>query len=139
MPLPSRTETLFLGFFLWVALADFFLRPTLGVLPESLCNPGVGLGLVVPGAVLWPVLAMLGAAVSIRFWRARDLRERLAWGLILCGGLANGADRVFRGCVTDYLHLPFFPSFNGADMMLFLGALWILATALGFFSSANEV
>ncbi len=55
------------------------------------------------------------------------------WGaaLLCAGGLGNGAERLLRGCVTDYIRFPHLPGqrlrrlvWNLADFMLLLGGLF---------------
>ncbi len=59
-------------------------------------------------------------------------REVYRWGaaLLCAGGLGNVSERLFRGCVTDYIRFPKLPDrrlrrlvWNLADFMLLAGAL----------------
>lgn len=43
--------------------------------------------------------------------------------LILSGGISNLIDRVFRGCVIDYISIFSFPVFNVADMCIVIGVI----------------
>lgn len=94
-------------------------------------NPGVAFGL---GADLppWLVLGVTGAAVVGLLVAA--LRGLLAGvvpaGLIVGGGLANLADRIHGGTVTDVLDLGWFPVFNPADVFVTVGVAWLLIYAL---------
>lgn len=56
--------------------------------------------------------------------------ERLAFGLILGGAVANMIDRVVREAVVDWIDLHWgphhWPAFNIADIGITLGATWIV-------------
>jgi lipoprotein signal peptidase len=53
--------------------------------------------------------------------------------LILSGAIANGAERVFRGCITDFIKIPLinFPYFNIADVLLFVGCVIFIFNSVG--------
>lgn len=77
------------------------------------------------------LLALLALCVG-ELLRGRGLCR---WGaaMLCAGGLGNGAERLCRGCVTDYIRLPRLPGkrvrrlvWNLADFMLLLGGLlWV--------------
>ncbi len=46
--------------------------------------------------------------------------------LILSGGISNIIDRLYFGCVIDFIDLKFWPVFNFADIYITLGAILIL-------------
>ncbi len=130
-----KTATYVLGFFVLLGILDSFIRWGMVPITQTLCNPGIALGISVPISLLW-----LGTAIFLVLAFARSLswpgsasgsREQLAWRIIFIGGLVNAIDRWMHGCVSDYFHLPFFPSFNLADMMLFLGIVTLLKCTLG--------
>jgi signal peptidase II len=50
--------------------------------------------------------------------------------VILGGAISNLADRAADGLVTDYLHTGWFPTFNGADVLITVGAAALLLTAM---------
>ena len=54
----------------------------------------------------------------------------LAVAVILGGAISNLADRAADGVVTDYLHTGWFPTFNGADVFITVGAAALLLTAM---------
>lgn len=58
------------------------------------------------------------------FWKTpkEKVGERLALCLMLSGAFGNMIDRFRLGYVVDFIHLPHWPIFNIADMLLCIGA-----------------
>nr|WP_033387312.1 signal peptidase II [Sporichthya polymorpha] len=101
----------------------------LGVIQLRLTfNPGVSFGLG-DGLPSWLVLTVTGlliaalATFSWRFSRAAPMPVAVALAVVLAGAVANFLDRAADGKVTDYLHTGWFPTFNGADIYITLGAI----------------
>lgn len=83
----------------------------------------------------YALLAFTSLICLVIVWMLFQLKntERgLCWalGLVLGGGLANGADRFFNGFVTDFLDFHVlgwhWPTFNLADSAICLGVVMIL-------------
>ena len=72
----------------------------------------------------------LTVVLAFMAFRARHPVERVGFSLIVGGALGNVNDRLRQGAVTDFLDLAWrdwrFPTFNGADIAITLGALCIL-------------
>lgn len=87
-----------------------------------LCNEGFLFGFFDFGwrGLLLGGLFLLGTGWLA--WRSASPLERWGWVIIGAGGLSNLSERLFAGCVTDYIFLPFWPAFNGADACLCIGA-----------------
>lgn len=130
-----RTERFVFGFFILLALIDGIIRFKL--LERKICNDGVAFGVDLPASVLWTVIGILLLASAWSAQRETAGAARLAWLAIFIGGLVNALDRFVYGCVHDYLTLPLFPSFNLADMMLFLGVTYLLVRMTGIFSTGK--
>ena len=52
--------------------------------------------------------------------------DKIGLTLIAGGALGNLIDRLNHGCVTDFIRLGFFPVFNLADILIFIGAVMII-------------
>lgn len=115
-----------------IAVTPFF-NLTLGF------NEGASFGML--GGVMqgrpWAMIALTGAITAlIAFWalRAAGLRERAGFALIVGGSLGNIVDRIRQGAVTDFLDFYWqdwhWPTFNMADVAIFIGALLVLAAAI---------
>jgi signal peptidase II len=89
-------------------------------------NPGVAFGFGLPSP--WQEL-IIGAALLGVAWaasRAKSRCDRIAFGMILGGALANVIDRIIHGYVTDFIAIGTFPIFNAADICITLGAAFLL-------------
>ncbi len=76
---------------------------------------------------------MLLGVLWMLFARKLTPLERVAWTLVLGGGIGNLIDRVLNGEVVDYINLLFmrFAVFNFADICVCVGvALWVLVIFL---------
>lgn len=77
---------------------------------------------------------MLTLCLLVMAFRSNHPLERVGFALITGGSSGNIIDRLRHGAVTDFLDLYWkgwhWPTFNLADIAIFMGAMCILATAL---------
>ena len=75
---------------------------------------------------------MLLAVLIMLFVRKMPLAERIAWTLVLGGGVGNLIDRVLNGVVVDYINVLFmnFAIFNFADICVCVGVALLIVAAL---------
>ena len=75
---------------------------------------------------------MLLAVLIMLFVRKMPLAERIAWTLVLGGGVGNLVDRVLNGVVVDYINVLFmnFAIFNFADICVCVGVALLIVAAL---------
>jgi len=91
-------------------------------------NRGVAFGLFVNGGVVLVIVGVAAVSALLIFF-ATHSRRPLVWlptGLLLGGAAGNLIDRLNQGYVTDFIHLPLWPSFNLADMSITFGVLSLL-------------
>ena len=91
----------------------------------ALLNPAGSFGLNIQPAVLLALNAVVVVALAF-FLICTKTKAAPPLLLILAGGIGNLADRVFRGAVVDFIDLKIWPSFNLADSMLAVGAVWLI-------------
>lgn len=99
-------------------------------------NPGMSFSMFQNGGQIIGVAAV-GAAALIVFMldQARSSGERVGLGLILGGAIGNLVDRIVRGDgfldgpVVDWINFRNFPTFNGADSAITIGAVILLWAA----------
>lgn len=95
---------------------------------DFLCNYGVAFGLVLPQYVfliLWSLIMVF----VFYFWftkRKAMFLTQLPFILVGAGGISNMIDRIYYGCVVDYVPFLTISSFNFADVLISFGAfLWV--------------
>jgi signal peptidase II len=96
-------------------------------------NSGIAFGLF-PSAT-WLVIVLTGIAViwMLAFFARSGARHPVlpvGLGLILGGSVANLADRIRLGHVTDFLDLRFWPAFNLADTFIVVGVAVLVAVLI---------
>jgi len=87
------------------------------------CNRGIAFGLPV-GNLIFSVAVLFVLLGLIYFENSK--RNILALALIFTGGLSNFVDRVFFGCVRDFIDFRIFPAFNLADVAISIGVVLII-------------
>lgn len=87
------------------------------------CNPGASWGISVPLPVL--IFVSIGILVGMFGIQWKRKESCLAFLLVLAGGVGNLLDRIFDGCVTDFIAFYRFPVFNSADVFLFFGCAFL--------------
>lgn len=102
-------------------------------------NEGASFGLM--GGVMAGrpfLMAALATALTLIFslmaFRAQHPLERAGFTLVVGGALGNILDRLRQGAVTDFLDVYWrdwhWPTFNGADIAITLGAVFVLVASL---------
>jgi signal peptidase II len=99
------------------------------------CNNGMAFGMPVPRLFLLGMAGVFCLVFAAELYRGREgLADPRSMGLLLLlsGALSNLWDRVWHGCVTDYIQpASFFPAFNLGDVWIFSGGI-LLAASLWF-------
>jgi signal peptidase II len=88
-------------------------------------NRGVAFGFLGGGGILVLIVTFAALALLVAYF-ARHPERRLLWlptGLLLGGALGNIVDRLRQGYVTDFIHVPHWPSFNVADVCITFGVV----------------
>jgi signal peptidase II len=76
---------------------------------------------VVPVPVRWAIWSV--AAAPLVWLAASAAGSPILIGLLLGGSLSNALESTWRGAVSDYICLRFWPAFNLADVALTIGAI----------------
>ncbi len=96
-------------------------------------NPGIAFGLFSSWASVVTMLTAAAVAWMFVYFAKSGARHPVlpvALGLLIGGSVANLADRVRLGHVTDFLDLRFWPAFNLADTFIVVGVLVLLAALI---------
>lgn len=115
---PDWPVAIFPGFNLRIG---FNAGASFGMLSDTMVGRPLAMGLLTGALTLF--LAWMGL-------KARGTLERAGFALIVGGATGNILDRLLQGVVTDFLDFYWrdwhWPTFNGADIAIFLGAVSIL-------------
>jgi signal peptidase II len=96
---------------------------------ENVRNEGVAFGIGGDISVVFvgaTIVLLLGFLVFLAFRGGSGWLVWLPAALLIGGALGNLADRVRDGAVTDFISLPFWPTFNLADVAITAGVLMLL-------------
>ncbi|HLC72927.1 MAG TPA: signal peptidase II [Candidatus Nanoarchaeia archaeon] len=88
-------------------------------------NTGAAFG-ILQGQTFFLIAVSL---VVIAFLLYYSHEYQVALGFLLGGTFGNLVDRVISGAVIDFIHVPFWPSFNVADSFNVIGVLLLLFDA----------
>ena len=102
------------------------------------CNPGIAFGIKLPEMIIFGLSFSLLLVALCQSNKVSQKWNKIAWLCIFIGGMTNVLDRIFHGCVIDYIAFPLFPSFNLADMILFLGAAFLIVRMMVFLPTSKE-
>ncbi len=87
-------------------------------------NSGIAFGLFASATAIVTVLTALAVGWMLLFFARSGARHPVlptALGLLIGGSLANLADRIRLGHVTDFLDFRYWPAFNLADSFIVIG------------------
>jgi signal peptidase II len=101
-------------------------------------NTGAAFGLFANQAILLGIVAIIGLAVVLVFFRylaELGFAGGICLSLIFAGALGNLIDRIRLGSVTDFLYFRlwndvYWPAFNIADAAITIGALSLAVIAV---------
>lgn len=95
-------------------------------LQEGFCNTAGPFGIIFPPVMFGILLAGTLIGICIVWWKKRDESYSFVWLVLFSAGLSNVVERFVYGCVFDYITLPWWPVFNGADVTLFVSVVFLL-------------
>jgi len=94
---------------------------------ETARNSGVAFGMLSgrSGLILVANLIALVLIMLYVYVESRPVVGGIAGGLLLGGSLGNIVQRAAQGQVTDFIKVSFYPTFNLADVFIFLGVVLV--------------
>ncbi|OQA53082.1 MAG: Lipoprotein signal peptidase [candidate division WS2 bacterium ADurb.Bin280] len=85
-------------------------------------NTGGSFG-VLSGFEFYKYASLILTIVIFVYFLKCKTTDKVLVAIMLGGALSNTIDRFARGFVVDYISLPYWPSFNLADTLIFVSAL----------------
>lgn len=107
-------------------------------------NTGISYGLLdgLPAWTLGVVMLFAIGALSVWWWRSREMLVRLGLALCVGGAISNALDRLLFGAVADFFHFHWgswsFYIFNIADVAITFGVILLFVDLLGFNRRAKD-
>ena len=92
-------------------------------------NTGIAFGIPIPQPVLTSLTVAMLIILLYFIKKEIDLKKHFSQILtaaILAGGLSNLSDRLYHGYVIDFIDVPYWPSFNLADIYITIGILLLI-------------
>lgn len=92
-------------------------------------NQGIAYSIILPKKALIVVTGIILLALVfliIRSYKRHELNISFALAMIVVGAFSNLLDRLRYGYVIDMIVLTGWPVFNLADLMITVGAVWML-------------
>lgn len=98
-----------------------------------ICNPNISFGIALPVILFWLIWIITITFIFIRLktsdvqcsLKVRDIRCPALY-LILAGALSNIIDRLYFGCVVDFIDMKIWPIFNLADVFIAIGVILLI-------------
>ena len=122
---PSKPKNILLLSAILLILTDQFskyiIRASGGF---YICNRGIAFGISLPNWLILGLIIAILIFVSFLNLKFESLNYPLI--LILSGAISNLIDRLYNGCVIDFINLYIWPVFNLADVFICAGAFFLL-------------
>ena len=109
-------------------------------------NSGAAFGLFQGQSFLLTIIASVGVAALLlyaflfhhKFPFLENRLGKLALGLVLGGTVGNLIDRIYLGCVTDFIDFNFWPAFNIADSAIVVGVIILAYSLIGLATAGKS-
>ena len=107
-----------------------------------LCNKGISFSIQVPTVIFWLILAIFFLILLLSLYEKEHFSRFFLLGLafFVGGMLSNVVDRLFFGCVLDYITVfqKIVPVFNFADVGISVGSCFMFFSLLPKSPSKGE-
>lgn len=116
---------------LWLQPGDSF-RILFFLKFDHIQNRGIAFGMLGEHAGIVAFISSMIVLVLIVAALAAKDNGQVFWplALLVAGSTGNLTDRFVRGSVTDFIHFPYWPAFNLADIYIVAGVLLLIRVLL---------
>lgn len=102
-------------------------------------NTGIAFGIPIPQSIL--ILTTVVLLFVLLYFIQKELNfkkvfTQIVAACVFAGGLSNLGDRLYHGHVIDFITVPYWPSFNLADIFI-TGGILLLIVFYGKLKKAN--
>lgn len=121
----ASVSLILFGVILLDQLSKFFVVNSAVV---AVCNTGHAFGIRFGGQSSYSLLVSVFVLLVVGYFFFSEKRrlQSVSLALVLGGGVSNLFDRLFRGCVVDFISIGVSPSFNVADSAITIGVILLI-------------
>lgn len=91
-----------------------------------ICNKNIAFGIELPEIIFWIFWIATIFFVLFSLYKKYLIHNTLYIILILSGAISNIIDRLYFGCVIDFIDIKIWPIFNLADSFIVLGMIMLI-------------
>jgi len=99
-----------------------------------ICNKGIAFGINIPEIIFWSIWIIIFGFII--YYLFKNKSEIYFLSFIVAGAISNLIDRLYLGCVIDFIDFKIWPVFNLADSFIVIGAIMIIVKSL---KSRNKI
>jgi signal peptidase II len=114
----------FIFLFFFLVSIDRFLKFIF--LEESVCNKNLAWSIPIASGVFYFFWLIIFLFLVFYLLKSESVFEITTLVFILSGSVSNLIDRLFHGCVIDFIDLKFWPVFNSADIYITIGVAMLI-------------
>src|SRR4030042_2777202 len=122
----SRIQLVFL--FVVLIASDQFLKLLFS--ENSVCNKNLAGSIPIASGVFYFFWLIIFFPLVYYFLKSKNYSEKVSLIFVISGAISNSADRLFHGCVIDFIDLKIWPVFNLADIYITIGAIILLVNLI---------
>lgn len=104
-------------------LSKYIIRSSGGF---YICNSGISFGIHLSLGIFYLLWIIIITAIVLLIFKSRSKLTIFSLLLILSGAFSNIIDRLFFGCVIDFINIKVWPIFNIADILISAGAILLI-------------
>ncbi len=104
-------------------LSKYIIRSSGGF---YICNSGISFGIHLSLGIFYLLWIIIITAIVLLIFKSRSKLTIFSLLLILSGAFSNIIDRLFFGCVIDFIDIKVWPIFNIADILISAGAILLI-------------
>jgi signal peptidase II len=95
-----------------------------------ICNKGIAFGIKLPDIIFWIFWLVIIFFIFFILYKKHFAHYSPHIILILSGSVSNILDRLYFGCIIDFIDFKIWPVFNLADSFIVLSVILILLNQL---------
>lgn len=104
-------------------LSKYIIRSSGGF---YICNKGISFGIHLGLGIFYLLWIIITASIVLAIIKSHSRWTTIGLIIVLSGALSNIIDRLFFGCVIDFIDIKVWPVFNIADICISFGVILLI-------------